>query len=91
MPEIEVKLRSTAEFFSAAIDMRRLRFANGRAVRALAAREQHALQWFVRGSPGTGYAIEITKPRAARFTHAATLDREMKDAGVHWFSLEDGG
>jgi hypothetical protein len=90
MPEVEVKCESTAEFFAAAIDMKKLRFVNGAATRKLGD-GPHALQWFVRGSPGASYSIQITSPRAARFAHAATLDRDMKDAGVHWFALGAGG
>jgi len=88
--EIEVKYESTAEFFAAAIDMKKLRFVNGAATRKVGA-GQHALQWFVRGAPGASYTLQITSPRAARFAHAATLDGDMKDAGVHWFGLESGG
>jgi hypothetical protein len=91
MQEIVVRYESTADFFMASIDMRRLKFANGRAATRVKAQEQHALQWFVRGSPGSRYTLEITKPRAARFVHTAILDREMKDAGVHWFSVDNGG
>ncbi len=91
MQEVEVRYDSKAEFFVAAIDMRKLKFANGKAIRKLGEGQPHVLQWFVRGKPGTSYAIEITRPRAARFAHSAILDREMKDAGLHWFSLESGG
>jgi hypothetical protein len=88
MTRIEVTTKTTAEWFAAAVDMRRLQFTAGRAWRDLPP-GSHALQWFVRGAPGTTYTIKITRPAKIRFEHTATLDGDQRDAGVHWFVLEE--
>lgn len=87
MKEVEVTYKSTAEFFDAAIDMRRLTFVNGVSTWGVRGGARHALQWFVRGAPGSSYTIRITRPKEATFEHSATLDLDMKDAGLHWFSI----
>jgi hypothetical protein len=53
--------------------------------------EEHGIMWFVRGSPGSDYTVEITAPAEAKFTHAATIDGSTKDAGLHWFRVDGGG
>ena len=45
----------------------------------------NALTWVALGAAGTSYTISISAPAAMAFTHTATFDSAMKDAGVHWF------
>jgi hypothetical protein len=45
----------------------------------------NALTWVAVGAAGTTYTISITAPVSAAFSHTATFDSDMKDAGVHWF------
>ena len=47
-----------------------------------------SLNRIVIGAPGEKYTIKLTSPTPAVFEHSATLDADMKDAGLHWFSVE---
>ena len=47
----------------------------------------HALNWFVFGPPGSTYTMEITAPESLKFKHEGTLDKDQKDAGLHWITI----
>jgi hypothetical protein len=49
---------------------------------------EHALTWFVRGTPGESYSIEIAAPREACFKHSDQLDDSLQDAGLKWFRIK---
>jgi hypothetical protein len=49
--------------------------------------EDNALTWFVRGAPGSKYAIEVASPPDAKFKHEGTIDASTKDGGLHWIRV----
>ena len=49
---------------------------------------EHALTWFVRGTPDESYSIEITAPKEACFKHSDQLDDSLQDAGLKWFRIK---
>ena len=90
MKTVEIKFEGTVDLFVATVQMRKLRFDDGVAIIQLPGGQEYPLQWFARGAPQTKYTIKITKPTEAKFVHSATLDDHMKDAGVFWFTLNEG-
>jgi hypothetical protein len=90
MKTVEVKFEGTVELFVVLVESQKLKFDDGVASIELKEGQEYAIQWFVRGAPQSKYTIKITKPKEAKFVHTATLDSHMKDAGVFWFTLNEG-
>lgn len=85
MAKVTFKASGTARL-KALVDQKPISFNGGTAEKELAAGE-HSLTWAVIGQPGAKYTIEITAPASVKFSHSATLDASMRDAGVQWFTL----
>jgi hypothetical protein len=90
MESVIFTFKGTVDLFVVRVNDRKLTFTNGEATTKLNENEQHTVQWFVRGAPGSNYTFAITEPKAAKFSHSATLDEDMKDAGVIWILLPEG-
>lgn len=87
MPRVTVKrVVPQGGVLKVMIDGSALTFANNTAARNLAAGD-HPLQWFVKGVPGTKFAVEITEPGTAVWSEEAKLDSSGKDAGLHWIVM----
>lgn len=88
MKTVTFNLTTTADFFVARLDDKKLSFLNGEATAGIERGQKHTLQWFVRGAPGATYKFEITEPEELKFADEGTLDGGGKAAGVRWLELE---
>jgi hypothetical protein len=89
MNSVEVRREGTAELINVQIDGAPLAFsADGVATRDVVAGHEYVIQWFIRGTPGTTYKVQVTQPAEARFVASATLNDSQKDAGVFWFTIK---
>ena len=86
MKTIVIKIAGALDNARAFIDDVELFFDGGEA-RQNRPPGEHGLTWFVRGTPGTQYTIEIADPVEARFKREDTIDSSTKDAGVKWFRV----
>ena len=83
-----VRIQKQGDMVKAWIDGEALSFGPGNEAVIAVSGKSHALTWIVIGAPGEKYTIKLTSPTPAVFEHSATLDADMKDAGLHWFSVE---
>jgi len=81
---VNLTYSSNADLFRAQVDGKTIKFVGGKATINVTSGVNHALQWFVRGAPGSKYTIEITAPKPSVFKHQATLDADRMDAGHTW-------
>lgn len=85
---IVVKVKAASALFRASVDGKRLLFKNGEARLGLpGGPAEHALMWFIRDRPGTGYEIAVSEPAAVKMSHKAKLDASGMDAGIYRFKL----
>jgi len=92
MQSVTFKLEGTVAIAVVRVNNKKLTFVGGEARTNLKEGEQHVIQWFMRGAPGSTYKLEITDPPLVKMSHLGTLDADMKDAGVAWILVpeEDG-
>ena len=90
MAKVSISFGGTVDVSQVKIDDVPILLGSGNASVELGTGQEHGIMWFVRGSPGSDYTVEITAPDEAKFKHSATIDGSTKDAGLHWFQVSGG-
>jgi hypothetical protein len=85
----EVHVQKQGDLVKAWVDGQALSFGPSNQAVIAVSSKAHVITWVALGAPGESYAIQITKPEQAVFSHTGTIDADKKDAGLHWFSVEE--
>ncbi len=88
MPKVTLKA-SGPRLIRVHLDGKRVRFGNDGTATCKVSAGEHAITWFIRGTPGEKYCVELVSPKGARFQHSDRLDATMQDAGLKWITVED--
>lgn len=69
------------------LDGKRVKFSSADRALCEMSTGEHVLSWYIQGTPGESYRIELLHVDGTRFTHSDQLDSSLRDAGMKWFKV----